>query len=405
MDVSAQAVARDLSVHGVLTGRIVQRGDNLTISIELVDARDNTHVWGEQYSRKMSEIISMQEEIAKQISEKLQLRLSGEDEKRVGKRYTNNSEAYQLYLRGRFYWNKRTEEALKKGIDYFNQAIERDPGYALAYVGVANCYAMLTELESSPPKELYPKVKAAAARALEIDDTLAEAHTSLAAVNEYEWNWAEAENQYRRAIELNPNYETAHHWYAAYLTSRVRPDEAIHEMKLALELDPLSLIINTSMGRVLYGARKYDEAIEQLKKTLDLDPNFAEAHFQMGMAYEQQRMYEDAVREFQKSVEFFDDRAMMTWVARAYAVSGRRADAERVLAEMTELSKQKYVSPYPMATVYAALGDNERAFEWLEKVYQERSYYVVWLNIDPIFDDIRSDWRFQDLLHRIGLAQ
>jgi serine/threonine-protein kinase len=404
-DASAQGVARDLGVHGVLTGRLVQRGDSLTISIELVDARDDTHVWGEQYTRKMSEIISMQEEIAKQISERLQLKLSGEDERRVSKRYTNNSEAYQLYLRGRFYWNKRTEEALKKGIDYFNEAIEKDPGYALAYVGVANCYAMLTELEASPPKEIYPKVKAAAARALEIDDTLAEAHTSLAAVNEYEWNWQEAENQYRRAIELNPNYETAHHWYAAYLTSRLRPDEAVREMKLALELDPLSLIINTSMGRVLFGARRYDQAIEQLKKTLDLDPNFAEAHFQIGMAYERKRMYEEAVREFQKSVELFNDPAMMAWVARAYAASGRRADAEQLLAELTEMSGQKYVSPYPLATVYAALGDKDRAFEWLEKVYRERSYYVVWLNIDPIFDDIRPDSRFQDLLRRIGLAQ
>jgi serine/threonine-protein kinase len=403
-DVSAGTVARDLSVHGVLTGRIVQRGDNLTISIELIDARDNTHVWGEQYSRKMSDIISMQEEIAKEISERLQLRLSGEDEKRVGKRYTNNSEAYQLYLRGRFYWNKRTEEAIKKGVDYFNQAIEKDPGYALAYVGVANCYAVLAELESSPPKELYPKVKAAAARALEIDDTLAEAHTSLAAVNEYEWNWAEAENQYKRAIELNPNYETAHHWYAAYLISRLRSDEAIREMRLALELDPLSLIINTSMGRVLFGARRYDQAIEQLNKTLDLDPNFAEARFQMGMAYEQKRMYDDAIREFKKAVELFDDEAMMAWVARAYAASGRRADAERVLADLIELSKKKYVSPYPVATVYAALGDKERAFEWLEKVYQERSYSVVWLNIDPILDGIRSDARFADLLKRIGLT-
>jgi serine/threonine protein kinase/Tfp pilus assembly protein PilF len=404
-DVSAKTVADDLSVQGVLTGRIVQLGDNLTIKIELIDARDNTQVWGEQYSRKMSEIISMQEEIAKEISEKLQLRLTGEDEKRVSKRYTNNSEAYQLYLRGRFYWNKRTEESLKKGIEYFNQAIEKDPLYALPYVGVANCYAVLTELETSPPKELYPKVKAAAARALEIDDSLAEAHTALAAVNEYEWNWAEAENQYKRAIELNPSYETAHHWYAAYLISRSRSDEAIREMRQALELDPLSLIINTSMGRVLFGARQYDQAIEQLKKTLDLDPNFAEAHFQIGMVYEQKRMYDDAIREFQKSVELFDDQAMTAWVARAYAVSGRRAEAERLLAELMEMSKQKYVSPYPLATVYAALGDKDRAFEWLEKVYEEHSYYVIWLNIDPIFDQMRTDARFTGLLNRVGFTQ
>jgi len=233
---------------------------------------------------------------------------------------------------------------------------------------------------------------------------MAEAHTSLAAAYEYEWNWAEAEKQYKRAIELNPNYATAHHWYAAYLISRLRSDEAIQEMKLAQELDPLSLIINTSMGRVLYGARQYDRAIEQLRKTIDMDANFAEAHFQIAMVYEQKRMYSEAISEFEKSAELFSDRTMRVWVGRVFALSGRRAEAERIIEEMNDMAREQYVSPYPLATLYAALGDKDRAFEYLEKVYDEHSYYVVWLNIDSAFDGLRPDPRFQDLLRRVGLA-
>jgi serine/threonine-protein kinase len=400
----AKTVGRELGVRAVMTGRIVQRGDNLTVSVELVDARDNSQVWGEQYNRRMSDLLAVQEEIAKQASEHLQLRLTGEDEKRVSKRFTEDTEAYQLYLRGRFYWSKRTEEGLNKGVEYFKQAIEKDPGYALAYAGMADCYAILVELEGASPKELYPRVKAAAQKAIELDDSLAEAHTSLAAAYEYEWDWPKAEEQYRRAIEMNPNYATAHHWYAAYLISRLRSDEAVREMKLAQELDPLSLIINTSLGRVLYGARQYDQAIEQLKKTIDMDPNFAEAHFQIAMVYEQKRMYGEALAEFQKAIELYQDPTMTAWVARVYALTGRRSEAERVLANLKEQSKEKYISPYPLATVYAALGEKDRAFEYLEKVYDERSYYVVFLNIDSIFDGLRSDARFQDLLQRIRIA-
>jgi serine/threonine protein kinase/tetratricopeptide (TPR) repeat protein len=400
----ARKVGRELGVKSVLNGRIVERGDNLSISIELIDARDDTQIWGDQYNRKLSDVLAMQEEIARQISQKLQLKLGGEDEQRINKHFTDDPEAYKLYLKGRFYWSKRTEDGLKKGIEYFNQAIEKDPSYALAYAGLADCYAIQVELEASPPTELYPKVKAAAHKALEIDDSLAEAHTSLGAAYEYEWNWAEAEQQYKRAVELNPSYATAHHWYAAYLISRLRSAEAIREMQRALELDPLSLIVNTSMGRVLYGAGQYDRAIEQLKKTLDMDTNFAEAHFQLGMVYEQKRMFDDSAREFQKAADLFNDPMMKAWVARTYALAGRKGDAERVLSEVKSLSKQKYASPYPMASIYAALGQKDAAFEWLERVYKDHSYYVVWLNIDRVFDGLRSDSRFQDLIDRIGIA-
>ena len=399
----AKTVGREMGVGAVLMGRISQRGDNLQIRIELVDARDNSNIWATSYNRNVLDLLAVQEEIAQQVPEHLQLRLTGEDQKRVTKRYTEDPEAYQLYLRGRFYWNKRTEEGMKKGIDYFKQAIEKDPNYARAYVGLADSYAILVELEAESPNEFRPKVKAMAEKALELDDSLAEAHTSLAAAYEYEWNWPEAENQYRRAIELNPNYATAHHWLAAYLISRLRSDEAIREMKLAQELDPLSLIINTSLGRVFYGAKQYDRALEQLRKTIDMDPNFPEAHFQLAMVYEQKRMYPEAIAEFQKSVELFQDPTMVAWVGRVYALSGRRAEAERIVAELEEQSKHKHVPPYPLAALHAALGEKDRAFEYLEKVYDERSYYVVFLNIDSIFEGMRSDARFQDLLARTGL--
>ncbi|MFY9572020.1 MAG: protein kinase [Blastocatellia bacterium] len=403
-DADAKLVGRELGVHGVLTGRIVARGEQISINIELVDARDDTHVWGEQFNRRIADLSMLQEDIARQVSEKLQLRLSGEDEKRVARRYTDDSEAYQLYLKGRFYWNKRTEDGLRKGVDYFNQAIEKDPGYALAYAGLADCYALLYEYSPTPSKDLYVKAKATALRAMELDDTLAEAHTALGAVYEYEWNWPEVERQYQRAIQLNPNYATAHHWYSAFLVSRRRFEDAIREARRAAELDPLSLIINTALGRALHSAREYDLAIEQLRKTLDMDPNFAEAHFHLGLSYEGKGSYDDAVAEFEKAVQLFSDNSMKAWVGRAYALSGKKSRALRVLAELTDMSKREHVSPYGMATLYAALGEKNRAFEWLEKVYSERSYYVVFLNVDPVLDPLRSDPRFAELQQRIGLV-
>jgi eukaryotic-like serine/threonine-protein kinase len=400
----AKKVGHELGVHGVLTGRIVQRGDTISISVELIDARDDTQIWGEQYNRRMSDLSIVQEEIAREVSDKLQLRLGGEGKGILEKRHTKDAEAYQSYLKGRFYSNKRTEEGLKKALPFFNQAIERDPSYALAYAGLADCYALLYEYSVTQSKDLYPKAKAAATRALELDESLAEAHTSLAAAYEYEWHWNEAAKQYERAIELNPNYETAHHWYSAFLISRKQFDEAIREAQRALDLDPLSLIINTALGRALHSARRYDEAIDQLRRTLDMDPNFAEAHFHLGLAYEGKGAYDDAIQEMTKAAELFGDKSMMAWVGRVYALSGRRAAALKVSEDLLELSKQQQISPYAMASLYATLGEKDRAFEWLEKVYQERNYYVVFLNVDPALNDLRDDPRFTDLLRRIGLS-
>jgi len=398
-----KTAARELKVHGVVTGKIVQLGDSISINIGLIDSRDDTQVWGEQYNRRIGDLFTLQEQIAKDVSEKLQLKLSGEYQKRVTKRFTENSDAYQLYLKGRFYWNKRTEDGMKKGAEFFNQAIAKDPNYALAYAGLADCYALLYEYSAAPSSDLYPKAKAAAMRALELDDSLAEAHTSLAAAYEYEWNWNEAEKQYAKAIELNPNYETAHHWYSAYLIAMKRFDEAIAESRRALELNPLSLIINTALGRALHSARRYDEAIEQLRKTLDMDSNFAEAHFHLAVAYEGKKSYDDAIREYEKYIELSEDKSMKAWVGRVYAESGRKQQALKVLAEVSGASKREPVSPFAMATLYTALGDKERAFEWLERVHSERNYYVVFLNSDPALDGLREDPRFSDLLRRIGL--
>ncbi|HEX5734917.1 MAG TPA: protein kinase [Blastocatellia bacterium] len=400
----AREVGRELNVQAVLSGRLVQRGDSLSISVELVDAGDNSQVWGKQYNLNMADLLSVQEDIARLVTEKLRLRMTGEQKKRMTKTHTDSTEAYQLYLRGRYHWNKRTEEGLNRGIEYFNQAIEKDPAYALAYAGLADCYALLTEYSTVPPEQSRQRAKAAAMRALEIDDTLAEAHTSLAAVHEYDWNWAEAEREYRLAIEMNPNYATAHHWYAIFLGGRARFDEGLKEIRRAQELDPLSLIINTGLGRLLYNARRNDEAIAQLKKTLEMDPAFAEAHFQLALAYEAKRMYGEALREFELSRELYKDPTLIGWSGRVHALMGNRDQALKVAEELKQMSKERYVSPYMLAIIYTALGDKESAFEWLDKLYAERSYYVIWLKVDPVFDGLRADPRFIDFMRKVGLA-
>jgi serine/threonine-protein kinase len=403
-EVNARDVARELDVEALLLGRIIERGDLVNVNVELVDARDSSLLWGEQYNRRMSDILAVQQDIARQISTRLQIKLAGERQQPASKHHTDNNEAYRLYLRGRFYWNKRTEEALKKGIEHFNQAIEKDPGYALAYAGLADCYALLIEYSSISLKEAKQKATASAMKALEIDPTLAEPHTSLAAINEYDWNWAEAENRYRQAIELNPNYATARHWYGLFLGNMGRHEEGLREIMRAQELDPLSIIINTGVGRNLYNARRYDDALAQMQKTFEMDPAFPETHFQLALIQEEKGMYAEAVESYRKSSELFADKALAGWVGRAYALAGKRQEALSVIKQMGELSKQQYVSPYITARIYAALGDGERALDWLEKVYEEHSYYVVWLKVDPAFDKFRSAPRFQSLLRRTGLA-
>ncbi len=396
---------KELGVRAVVTGRIMQRGDDLTVSIELVDVRDNKQLWGEQYSEKVSDLLTVQRRIAKEITTNLRLKLSGEEQARVTKRYTENPEAYQLYLKGRFYWNKRTAEALKKSIDYFNQAIEKDPTFALAYAGLADSYVV--PANPLPPKENMPKGKAAALKALELDDTLAEAHTSLARILAvYDWNWLGAEKEFKRAIELNPRYAVAHQWYGDYLAVTGHANEAIAEEKLAQELDPLSIIINFNLALDFYYAHEYDQAIEQFRKTLELDPNFPPAYQFLPAAYEQKGKYGEAIAEFQKAPpvkggsEWSFSRAGL---GHAYAVSGQKREAQAVLDELKQFSEQQYIPATSVALIYAGLGDKDQAFAWLDKAYEEHSFQMAWLKVEPRWDTLRSDPRFADLLRRVGL--
>jgi tetratricopeptide (TPR) repeat protein len=319
------------------------------------------------------------------------------------KSYTADPEAYHDYLKGRYYWNKRSEEGLNKGIEYFQQAIKRDPNYALAYAGLADSYSQLGNYGFVLPKEAFPTAKEFALKALEIDDTLAEAHTSLALIKTYyDWDRSGAERELKRAIELNPSYAIAHQWYGETLGIMGRPEEGIVEEKRALELDPLSLLINRDLGDEFYFARQYDQAIEQYWKTLELDPSFIQAHLNLGMAYVQKSMYKEAIAEFERELVVSpNSTGALSRLGYAYAVAGRRAEAQKVLDQLSERAKQKYVPGTDMARVYAGLGEKDKAVEWLKKAYEEHS--VANIKMNPVYDPLRSDPRFQDLLRQMNL--
>jgi tetratricopeptide (TPR) repeat protein len=335
------------------------------------------------------------------------MKLNGADEQKVTKNYTENPEAYQLYLKGRFYWNKRTGEALKKSIEYFNQAIERDPSYALAYSGLADAYVVLPGNSATSPQEAYPKAKVAAKRALELDDQLAEAHASLAhALFLYDWNFSEADKEYRRAMALNPNYPTAHHWYGdVYLVRMARFEEAITEVKRAQELDPLSQIINADVGDTYFIARQYDQAIEQLHKTVEMDQNFYVAHWYLGIAYEMKGSFQEAIAELLKARQLNDNPRVLALLGHVYAASGDREGALRTLDQLKQIAQQRYVSGFSFALIYAGLGEKDQAFQWLEKSYQDRAQELTRLRVDPQVDSLRADPRFAGLVRRVGLPQ
>lgn len=399
-------VSNALGVEAILTGRVTQRGENLSISVELVDARDKTQVWGEQYDRKMSDLLAIQHEIAREIVEKLKLKVSAA-EKGLAKHYTESNEAYQLYLKGRFYWDKRTPEALMKSIEYFNQAIEKDPSFALAYAGLADSYVVPSS--RIPPREAMPKAKAAAMRALELDETLAEAHASLGRVlASYDWDWTSAEKEYKRAIELNPRYAVAHQWYGGYLAVTGRSNEALAERKRAQELDPLSLIINAELGMAFYYARDYDQAIEQFEKTLELDQNFPPPRAFLPAAYEQKGMYNEAIAEFKKALSLRGINEvgfLRAGLGHIYAVSGKKSEARKLLAELKQLSEQGYVPAPSIALIYAGLGEKDQALAWLEQGYEQRAFQMQWIKIEPRWDSLRSDPRFADLIRRMRFPQ
>ncbi|MBI1791252.1 MAG: protein kinase [Acidobacteria bacterium] len=405
-EIETEKVGRELNVRAVLTGRVVQRGDSLNIQTELVDVAADSQLWGRQYNRKFSEIIPVQEEIAKEVSEKLRLRPTGEEQKRLTKRYTENPEAHQLYLKGRYYWNRRTTETLKRAAEYFQQSIDKDPTYALAWAGLADCYALYGAYGVLPPTEAAPKAKEAANRALVLDDRLAEPHAALGlAKTVYDWDWSGAEREFKRSIEINPSYATAHYWYSICLGATGRLDEAIVGSKRAQEADPLSPNIGTAAGDMFYFARRYDQAIKQYRKTLDMDPNFPRAHWFLAMAYEQVGRHEEAVAEAQKAVSLSaGEPGLLGELGHAYAVSGKRTEALKTLAELKDVSKRRYVAPFDIALIYLGLGDKAQALEWLGKAYEDHSQWFVWIKVDPRFDSLRGEPHFQDLLRRMVLS-
>jgi serine/threonine-protein kinase len=396
-DIDPQEVGRELNVRAVLASRVEQRGDDISISTELVDVRNNQHIWGDRYNRTVADVLSLQDEISRDITNELRLKLSREQREALTRRYTENTEAYQSYLKGRYYWNKRTEDGLHKAISLFQDAIAKDPAYALAHAGVADCYTLLGAWSYLPPKDSYPRGKAAALRALELDEKLAEAHASLARNKMgFDWDWSGARAEFERALQLNPNYATAHYWYSYYYLAMGRLDDALREVQRALELDPLSLNINAEVGRTLLYQRRYDAAIEQELKTLELDPAFALAHELLAMAYLQTGRYREALAESRKTL-------YGTVTGRAYLKSGDVVNARRAAASLKELSKTRYVSAHRIALAYIGLEDKEEAFRWLEKAYEERSLRPDFMRVDPWYDVLRSDSRFADLMSRAGL--
>ena len=401
-EVEPQRAGSELDARAVLTGRVMQRGDTLLIGTELMDVAKLSQLWGAQYNRKMADIFVLQEEIAREITEQLRLQLTGDERKRLTKRATGNKEAYQLYLKGRYWFGKRTPEGFSKAIEYFQQAIAKDPVYALAYAGLADCYSFLPTFSFVPPKEAYPKAKEAALKALEIDDTLAEAHTSLARVKaNHDWDWSGGEREFQRAIALNPDHAMAHMSYGQLLVNTGRFEEGIRESKRALELDPVALYTNWILGLVYYVARQYDQAIDQCRKTLELDRNFFVAHTSLGGAYLQKSMYKEGIAELEKAVAIFPGNISLAFLGYGYAAAGRGLEAQKVLDQLNEISKEKYVPAYHRAIIYAGLGEKDKAFEWLEKGYEE--HFIIAIKVDPVWDPLRSDPRFQDLLRRMNL--
>ena len=401
-------IAQQLGVAHLLEGSVQKVNDQVRINVQLIKAANEAHLWAEIYDRKLTDIFAVESEIAKTIADTLKAKLTGSEQQVIAARPTENTEAHQLYLKGRFFWNKRTGDDLKKSIDYFQQATAIDPNYAPGYAGVADAYALLPGYTAGVPRDCYPKAIAAAKKALELDESLAEAHTTLGiAIWSYEFDFAQANREFQRAIELNPNYATGHQQYGnVTLAALGRFDEAIAEGKRAVELDPLSLIINTDLGMTYYYARRYDEAIAQFRKALEIDPNFYFGHLELGETLLAKRAFGEAIDECQKARALNDDPFVLAVLGNAYAVSGNRTDALKILDQLKELSKQRYVNDYSFAIVYVGLADKPEALRWLEQGYQDRAGSDIgWIRVDALLDPLRDDPRFEALAEKIVPAR
>ena len=404
-DIQPQEIGQSLGVRAVMLGRVQHIGTQLVISVELVDSRDGARVWGDQYRRKLDDIFSLQEELASEISGKLRLSLSREQKERVTKRPTQNPEAYQFYLRGRYSWSKRTDEEFRKAIPYFSKAIAEDPNYALAHAGLADCLLLLGLFGAEDPRFVMPQAKEAALKAIQVDETLGEAYASLAQVKlTYDWDWQGAELDFQEAIRLSPTYSTAYHWHAEYLEAVGQIEEGLIELKKARDLDPLSLVINTSLGRSFYFARRYDEAIEHLDRAIELEPGFFRAHLLLGLVYLCKSMYAEAIVELEKARQNNENSWTLAGLGYAHALLGAPAEADKVLKRLAKLSRTQYVSGVTFAMIHAGFEDHvDQTLEWLEKAFEERAGLLVWLGVWPIFDNLRSHPRFADILLRMGL--
>lgn len=402
-----QDVGHALHVQTVLTGRVLQLGDRIIIRIELVDIATGCQIWGEQYNRVAADLLTLQEDIAAEIASRLRRRLSAATERNhVNKYHTHNPEAQQLYLKGRFHWNKRTAEGLQKGISYLQQATEKDPNYALGYAGLADCYTMLGNFSVLPPREAFAQAKVAVTRALELDDSLAEAHTSLGMIRMlYDWEWLSAEKEFKLAVKLNPNYALAHHWYGKYLARMARFPEALAELHVARDLEPLSLSTISSIAGCYYLARQPDRAIETCREALELSADYGATYGVLGLSYALKQMYPESIAHCQKTLKVSHrDPEVLAFLGNIYAASGEPEKAYELLDELREMSRERYVSPFYTALICVGLREDDQALEWLGMAYEERSDMLTYLKVLPMFAPLHADKRFAYLLRRVGLT-
>jgi TolB-like protein/DNA-binding winged helix-turn-helix (wHTH) protein/Flp pilus assembly protein TadD len=398
-------IGKELHADFLVEGSVRRASDRLRITVQLIRVRDQTDLWAESYDRELKDVLSLQDSVARTIANQIHITLTPGQQARLARGAILDPEAYEAYLKGRYYWNKRTADGLQKALIYFQEAINRDPAYGAAYSGLADCNSGLAWHGFKSPAEALPKAYAAALKAIEIDPQSAEAHASLGLVLNHKWDWAGAEAEFRHALQLDPRYANAHHWYGDNLSVKRRHDEALLEAKQALELDPLNLMIGTWMGLRYYLARKYDLAIEQGRNTVELDANFAASHLLLGETYVQMGMPEQGLSELQTAASLSGNSPLyLAQVAIALASAGRNTEALRIIAQLQTTAGTRYVSPYGLAQVYAALNDKEQTFKWLQLAYDDGAVWLSYLAVDPVFDGFRSDQRFQDLLRRIRLV-